>query len=134
MKMKKIPLGRYGSWALLALRLAVAAVFLYHGMQKWMFWTTTPAGMPQNMADFFKFLSIVEPLGGLAVLLGFLTRWAALGLGIIMFGAICFKMSMGVPFASSTGVGWEFDLVLLASCVALVIYGGGEYALDKTRK
>jgi uncharacterized membrane protein YphA (DoxX/SURF4 family) len=116
-------------WGLLALRLSTGAVFIYHGVQKWALWSAASA-MP--MAGTMKFLSIVEPLGGLALILGFLSRWAALGLAIIMLGAIYTKINVwGLGFAGQQGAGWEFDLVLLASSLMLMLAGPGKWGLDR---
>ncbi len=126
-------LDRYQDWALLGLRLAVAAVFMYHGHQKWALWGAEPsAQMGEGMLYLMRFLSVVEPLGGLALALGFLTRWAGLGFAIIMLGAIHTKVSVwGIGFASSKGTGWEFDLVLLAAALLLMAAGAGRLALDR---
>ncbi len=123
---------KYSDWGLLALRLALGAVFLYHGSQKWGLWSAAPEGMDSSTLMLMKFLSVVEPLGGLALVLGVLTQWAALGLAIIMVGAIYFKMNvMGVGFAEQQGTGWEFDLVILAGLIMLWLRGAGTYALDR---
>ena len=124
---------QFGDWGLLALRVAVGAIFLVHGSQKWAMWKMQPSEqMPTGMISLMKFLSIVEPLGGLAVLAGFLTQLAAAGLGIIMVGAILLKMSMmKVPFTANDKTGWEFDFVILAACIALFIFGAGTIGFDK---
>lgn len=125
-------LKKHSDIAHLILRLVIGAIFLYHGSQKWMFWSASPDGMPANMVMLFKFLSIVEPLGGLALILGVLTRYASLGLGIIMIGAI--YMKWGAGFATAQGPGWEFDLMILAGCIALMFEGAGKYSVDAKLK
>lgn len=120
-------------WGVLLLRLSVGAVFLYHGVQKWAIWTgaVDTAGMSANMVNLMKLLSIVEPLGGVALIFGFLTQLAALGLAVIMVGAIWFKMQVWqVAFMTNTNTGWEFDLVLLAANLAILFCGAGKLALD----
>ena len=88
--------------------------------------------MPPKMLSLMKFLSVVEPLGAVAVLSGFLTQLAALGLGIIMIGAIVLKKKMmKVPFTAQDKTGWEFDLMNLAGCVALYFLGAGSLSLDR---
>jgi len=116
----------------LVLRLAIAAVFLVHGNYKWAMWKMQPTPeLPAPMLKILRLLSICEPLGGVAMVLGFLTQLAALGLGIIMVGAIYTKRNkMKVPFAQQRSVGWEFDLILLAACVLLFFSGAGSYAID----
>ena len=126
-------LHQFGDWGLLALRIAVGAIFLFHGTQKWAMWKMKPSEqMPAGMISLMKFLSIVEPLGALAVLGGFLTQLAAAGLGVIMIGAISLKMSMmKVPFTANDKTGWEFDFVILSACIALFVLGAGTIGLDK---
>jgi putative oxidoreductase len=122
--------------ALLLLRLVVAAVFLYAGTAKWPFWSSPPAGMSVVLHNVLKFLSIVEPLGSLALLLGVLTRWAAAGLGIIMVGAIFYArltLHAGL-FTSPLGTGLDYNLLILAGCVALIAFGAGGWSFDGMRK
>ncbi|TAN81653.1 MAG: DoxX family membrane protein, partial [Gallionella sp.] len=71
-------------------------------------------GKPQ-MAGFLTFLGFAETAGALAMFSGFLTQLAALGLGIIMVGAIGLKVAMmKAPFTSHDKVGWDFDFIILA--------------------
>ncbi|MBI4261992.1 DoxX family protein [Candidatus Uhrbacteria bacterium] len=121
--------GYYDS-ALLALRVAVGASFLAHGLMKRGMWRMQPsAEMPVGMLNMMRFLSIVEPLGALAVLAGFLTQYAAIGFGLIMLGAIYFKtQKWGKTFAGDGG--WELDLLLLASAIVLLLGGAGNVSID----
>lgn len=122
-----------GDWGLFALRVALAAVFLVHGYSKRAMWKMQPSGqMPKKMLSMMKVLSIAEPLGALSVLFGFLTHLGAFGLGIIMIGALVLKIGLWkTPFTAQDKMGWEFDLVLLAICVALFFFGGGSFAFDR---
>lgn len=109
--------------SILLLRIAVAATFLAHGTMKW----TNFAGQPVLM----QILGVVEPLAGAAVLLGILARWAALAIGIVMLGAIYLKITaMGVGF-TGPGMGWEFDALILASCIVIMTTGSGKYSAGK---
>ena len=118
-------------WALVALRLGVGASFLAHGIQKSAMWKMQPsAQMPAGMLSILRLLSIVEPLGAVAVLVGFLTQPAAAGLAIIMLGAIRLKaVQMHRGFTGDGG--WELDFMLLAAAVALFISGAGRLSLDR---
>ena len=108
--------------SLLLLRIAIGLIFLAHGWMKWNnFETATPL---------FKVLAIAEPLGGIAMLVGLLTRWAGLGLAIIMIGAIQMKFSGGGLGAFASGGKWEFDLLILAACVMVMTLGPGRYSMD----
>jgi putative oxidoreductase len=120
--------------ALLAVRFAVAAIFFVAAYAKFPLWTAVPEGISATMANLMLFLSIVEPLGALAVLLGFLTRWAAAGLAIIMVGAIgVLQFMMQIGFATPTGTGWNFPLAIFVGCVVLVAFGAGSWSVDKAR-
>lgn len=121
--------------ALVVLRLVVAAVFLYAGIAKLPFWSAPMEGMSPLMHTLVRFLSIVEPLGAVALLAGFLTRWAAAGLGIIMVGAVFFsRITMHTPvFTGQKGAGLDYNFLLLAGCLALLAFGAGRWSIDALR-
>lgn len=123
-------LHQFGDWALLVLRIGVGAIFLVHGTQKWAMWKKRPsAEMPAGLLSVLKFLSIVEPLGGAAAVVGFLTQLAAAGFAIIMVGAIRLKAIQMHKGFSGDG-GWEFDFLILVVAIALFILGAGTFSLD----
>ncbi|HZY84177.1 MAG TPA: DoxX family protein [Gemmataceae bacterium] len=70
-----------------------------------------------------------ELLGGIALLVGLLTRVAALGLIVIQAGAI-WTVTGTQGFSLAQG-GYEYNVALLAMCVALVVMGGGTWAVDR---
>jgi putative oxidoreductase len=72
-------------------------------------------------------VAFVEFFGGIAILLGLLTRLAALGVGATMVVAIL-TVHLKNGFFAPTGV--EFPLALLASAIALIITGAGAFSLD----
>jgi uncharacterized membrane protein YphA (DoxX/SURF4 family) len=118
--------------ALLILRIIVAAIFFVAAYYKFSFWSSPPQGMSQGMINLTRFLSIAEPLGALAVLIGFLARWAAAGLAIIMLGAIYVsKFTYGIGFVTPTGPGWNFPLAVLSCCFILMAFGAGNWSADK---
>ncbi|TSC79380.1 MAG: Uncharacterized protein G01um101425_660 [Candidatus Peregrinibacteria bacterium Gr01-1014_25] len=120
--------------ALLALRLIIAAVFINAGYAKLMFWGPLPEGMTMsaNMVYLTQFLSIVEPLGGIALAVGFLTFWAAAGLAVIMVGASYFVyfVMQSAFFTGATGTGLDYVLLLLAGCLVLMACGSGNWSVD----
>jgi uncharacterized membrane protein YphA (DoxX/SURF4 family) len=71
-----------------------------------------------------------EILGGVALILGVLTRLAALGLMVIQLGAIYF-VTRQLGLTGEAGVGYEYNLVLIAACLALVILGAGAWSVDR---
>ena len=120
-------------FALLALRVALGAVFIVHGFGKRATWKAQPsAQMPARMLTIFRMLSVLEPLGGAAAIVGLLTVPAALGMAAAMVGAIRFKLMVWkVPFMAYDKTGWEFDMVTLAGAVILVFFGGGAFSADR---
>ena len=107
-------------------------MFLTHGLGKRKLWSTQPsAQMPTGMLRKLRILSIAEPAGGLGMLVGFLTQLAALGLVIAMLGALQFLITKVHRKFTGETAGWEFEFMLLITALALVILGGGKYALDR---
>ena len=112
------------------LRLALAAVFLVHGYPKLF-------GHFQETAGFFESIGIrpskfwvivvgvVECVGGVFLVAGFLVQPVALLLAINMAGAI-WKVKFKMGFVN----GWEFDLVLLIMALSLLVLGPGAYSID----
>lgn len=126
------PMTYYPDIGLLALRLAVGFVFLYHGLKKRGMWKMQASPqMPAGMLNMMRLLSIAEPLGGIAMIVGFLTPFAAAGFIIIMLGAIYHKIkNWKVSFFAQDKTGWEFDFVLLAASIALLLLGPGSFSVD----
>jgi putative oxidoreductase len=112
----------------LLLRLGLAAVFLYHGSQ--LVSKNLGAGwapdlpVPAQVAAAWGQL-----LGGVAMLIGLLTRLAALGLIVIMAGAIALVHAPN-GFDIRHG-GWEYNFVLIVVCVAVILLGSGLIGVDR---
>lgn len=128
-----ISLHSYSDWGLLALRLALAATFWVHGRSKAKMWKMQPSEqMPASMIKQMKLLSVCEPLGALAMLSGLLVQPAALGFCIVMLGAIYMKTSKWkVGFKVDNTNGWEFDLMILAASLMVLLAGAGAFSLDR---
>lgn len=126
------PYTTFQNAVLLIMRVMLAAIFLVAGYYKFPFWSAQPsAEMPAMMLNLTLLLSVVEPLGGAAVLLGFLTRWASAGLAIIMVGAVLVtKFMMGIGFVTPTGAGWNFPLIILGGCLILMAFGAGKWSAE----
>lgn len=131
------------SYAPLFLRLFVAAVMFPHGAQKMLGWFGGP-GYDGSLNMFVQHMHIAEPLAFLdiiteffapiALLLGLLTRVSALGIGIIMAVAALMVHLPNGFFMNWTGQqrgeGFEYHLLMFAIALALIIQGGGKWALD----
>ncbi|MBI2551307.1 DoxX family protein [Candidatus Uhrbacteria bacterium] len=107
------------------LRLAVGAVFLFHGWMKLVNVSAAAKGMGMKAGNVFV-IGAIELLGALMLIIGYSVQLAAFLLAIILVGAVYYKISKWkVPFYSNKSTGYEFDLVMLASCLAILLTGGG---------
>jgi putative oxidoreductase len=124
-------------------RLALGVVFLAHGAQKALGWFggygfsaslgfLTHMGIPAPLAV----LAIAaEFLGGLGLILGLLTRVAALGIIVNMLVAI---LTVHLPnglfmnwAGTQKGEGIEFHILAIALGVAVLVKGAGALSLDR---
>lgn len=121
------------SAGLAALRLAAGSIFLAHGGQKLFVYglegvTASFDGMGIPLAALAApAVSLIEAVGGMALILGLFTRWAAAGLALVMLGAM---LLVHLPAGFFLPNGIEFVLVLFASAVALALTGAGAYSAD----
>jgi len=119
--------------ALLLVRLALGTIFIAHGGQKlFVFGLSGVAGSFGQMGIPMGHLvgpmvAFVEFGAGIAIILGLLTRLAALAIAINMLGAIWF---VHLPNGFFLPRGFEFNLALLGLAFALVSAGAGAFSLD----
>lgn len=116
------------------LRVVIGVIFLAHGGQKLFIWGfggvaafMGKIGVPAPMLAAVV-VSLVEFLGGLALVLGLYAQWAAALLGVDMLVAILAVHLRGGFFLPN---GFEFALTLLAANTALVLLGSGEASVDR---
>ncbi len=122
----------FQNFALLALRLTVAAIFLFAAYAKLSLWSAPPAKMGVTMLETLRIVSIIEPLGALALVFGLFTRYAAAALAAVMVGAIYilhFTMNVGF-FTMPQKIGLDYNFLILSSCLALMAYGAGAWSAD----
>jgi len=132
------------SVAALVLRLALGLVMFPHGAQKLLGWfggrglsgtidLFHQLGFPTLLA---VLVTIGEFFGGLGLLLGFFSRIAAAGIGVIMLGAI---MTVHWPYGffmnwagTKEREGFEFHILAIGLAIAIMIYGSGKWSIDRT--
>ncbi|MGH3815461.1 MAG: DoxX family protein [Pseudonocardiaceae bacterium] len=127
--------------AFLLLRIMIGVVFIAHGGQK-LFGTFGGRGLDATaniMAGnglkpgmFFAVLGgISEFGGGLLLLVGLLTPLAGLVITGVMVVAIAVSSGQRGFIALGGDLGYEYNLVLIAIALALVIAGPGQLSLDR---
>ncbi len=136
-------MGTSNDVALTILRLVLGVVFLAHGSQKMLGWFGG-YGFHGTMG-FFEHLGMPAPVaflvicteffGGLGLIVGLLTRIAALGIGVEMIGAI-FMVHLPNGFfmnwyGTQKGEGFEYHLLAIATAAALLLRGAGAFSLDR---
>jgi len=119
--------GSLVSLGLLIFRIAFCAMMLTHGMHKFLhFSEISPHFNPIGLGEPLSLILVVfaEVFCAIAVLLGFLTRLAAIPLIITMCVAVHFHA--GQPFAAK-----ELALLYLTFYTAILITGPGRYSIDR---
>ncbi len=134
---------RVNDLALLVLRLTLAVVLWPHGAQKalGLFGGSGIAGTVAGLSGHVGvpvalayLLIAVEFLGPIALVLGFLTRLAALGIAVDMFMAAYLVHARNGFFMNfsgrQAGEGVEYFIYAVGIALALVIAGAGAYSID----
>jgi putative oxidoreductase len=131
-----------------ALRLTLGAMFVAHGMQK-LFGLWGGLGI-HGTAAYFESLGLapgtllavaagaLELGGGLMLVAGVLTRYAAIALAIAAIAAFWKVHLANGLFLSATvpqdrGEGIEYRLVVFAGLVCLMFTGAGAFSVDESR-
>src|SRR5919112_2568820 len=120
-------------YAALILRITLGILFLAHaGLKVFVF---TPAGA----AGFFGSLGLppalayltiaAETAGGIALILGFFTRWVSLALIPILLGAIVLVHGPAGFFFNNPNGGWEYLPFWIAALAAHALLGDGALAV-----
>ena len=125
-------MARYG---VTLLRVVVGAVYIMHAYLALAIFG--PSGMVayqvKNGIPFPEiatwYLILAHGLGGICLVLGIFTRWAALANVPVMLGAIVF-VHLKSGFWAHQG-GYEYALVLLLASLALAMTGGGALSLRR---
>jgi putative oxidoreductase len=117
--------------AALVLRLVIGALFILHGWPK-IKDPRKPAAWVKSTgwtwaAGFAYPFTVLEFLGGIALVIGFLTPIVALLFVLEMIATTIFaRAKLGKKLMG----GWETDLLFLGAALALVFLGAGAWSID----
>jgi len=131
-------------WTLTTMRLILGVVFFAHGAQKMLGWFGG-AGLRETMRTMHEYVHVPVPLaflavsseffGGLGLIVGFLGRVAAIGIGATMLTAILMVHGRYGLFMNwlgdRKGHGIEYHLLAIALAIAVVVGGSGAASLDR---
>ena len=122
-------LSRFTDLALLLLRMMVGIIFFTSGWSH----VKDPEGRSKSIGmskGFTLVLGLGELAGSLGVMFGVLTQIAAIGLILIMLGAIQKKIFVWhTGFWGEKASGWHYDLMLILMNLVILTTAGGRYVL-----
>ena len=109
-------------------RAAIGVIFILHGTGKFnpgfVGFLTGPLGLPAEMQIP---IALAETIPGILLIVGVLTRISASLLSAIMLGAI-FYVKGATSLTGDGGV--EFELILLAACLPIIVAGPGRISIS----
>ena len=125
-------LAHFTDVAFLLLRVMVGVVFITSGWKHFQ----DPEARSKDIGmskGFTIFLGAAEIAGGLGLIFGFLTQLTAIGLILIMLGAIWKKIFVWqTGFWGKSGTnGWSYDTMFVVMNLVIVTTGGGNLSLMK---
>ncbi len=115
----------------LVARVLLAAIFILAGINKITGYADTAGymtafGVPGML---LPAVIAVEIVGGLAILAGFMTRWAALALAAFsLLAAVIFHLNFGDQMQS---ILFMKNLAIAGGLLLLYVHGGGSYAMQR---
>jgi putative oxidoreductase len=116
---------QFTDYALLCLRLMAGLVFAFSGYID----IKDPDARSKSIElpkAFTVFLGFAELLGGVAIIFGVLTQLAAIGLIVIMLGALQKKIfAWRTGFWGKDGLGWNYELILISMLLVILCTDGG---------
>ncbi len=116
--------------SLLFLRLMIAVVFGSSGYSHLAKPKERAASIGMSV-PFTVFLGAAELAAAIAIAVGVLAQWAALGLILIMLGAVGMKaIKWHTGFWGEKSMGWHYDLLMIAMNLVIFTIGPGTYSLE----
>ena len=124
------------SIAALVLRLSLGTVFIAHALLKVLVFTLPGTAQFFENSGFPGWaaypVTAIELIGGVLLVAGVMTRYAAVALLPVILGATFVHMDAGWLFTNPNG-GWEYPAFLAAALVVQALLGGGEFSLAAKR-
>src|SRR5271163_1417033 len=131
-------------WIETVIRITLGVVFFAHGAQKLLGWFGG-AGYRETMRTMHQFLGVPSPLaflaiateffGGAGLMVGLLSRVAALGIAVTMVAAILMVHGRYGLFLNwlgdRKGHGFEYHLLAIALAAVIIARGSGALSLDR---
>ena len=124
-------------WALFIARVLVGVIFMAHGAQK-LFGAFGGPGLSavvQMMGPLGYLVTVGEFFGGLGLVVGFLSRFSAASIILIMLGALAMvhaKFGFFMNWAGNqAGEGFEYHLLAIAALLPIAIVGPGRFAVGR---
>lgn len=120
---------RYGAYCYALMRIVSGFLFLWHGSQKLF---AFPAGMPQGVPAFITYVAgPIELVGGILIMIGLFTHWAA----FITSGQMAFAYWIAHGTRALLPIQNQGELAVLYCFVFLLIaaQGGGIWSVDALR-
>ncbi len=128
-------LSRFHGVGLFLIRVVVGAIFVVHGYQKFsgqMDATAMLTNLQFPAPEVFAVILVAaELIGGALLIIGALTHWAAKMLTIVAAVAL---IVVHLPNGFTGQGGYEFILLILVCCIALMIAGPGRWSVDAALK
>jgi len=114
------------------IRAAIGVTFIVHSIKKfdpsWQGWLIDMGLPPELQIP----IALAEFLGGIFLIVGVLTRISASILAVITLGAIFMIRGIEEFFVSNGG--WEWDLMILAGELTIIVAGPGRVSISHVVK
>ena len=129
---------RFDSCVLIMLRIVLGVILVPHGAQKFFGWFGG-AGFARFTQIFetigykpgalwVTLVALTELVGGLMLIFGFFTRFAAAAVAIFMINAVLFTSAKGFFW---TAGGSEYSILILAVALVFLVRGSGGWSIDR---
>lgn len=123
-------LTRYSPYALGVLRIVVALLFIEHGSQKLFDFPLSATPSPEAMDTMMLVTGVLELVGGLMILIGFLTRPVAFILSGMM--AVAYFMAHAPQDFFPINNGGDSAILYCFAFLYLVFAGPGAFSVDQS--